>query len=995
MARSVTLGIKIQVQGQEKVIKSVQELETEIEKLSQELKTLEFGSPEFKNAADNLGKLKAGLRDVDKQIEGVDREQTIEGFSAAVNGVTGAFLIASSAARTFGADSESVENIAKAEQAALEGVNIALGVQALAELAVKREKILGLAVKARDVIVTAANTAAQTAYTVAVGASTGALRAFRIALATTGVGALVVGLGFLVSKLFDTNEEIEDVNENLKDLKDFQLEATQAARAEELQIIQLQTALNNSNTTVDEKKELYKDLQKLVPELSNLTYEQAEAEEAINTAINSQITLIRLRAKQKALEDFIVQQEKERIAAEAAAREQREQAKAIQETIDIRKRYEQALKGGSQLTFEEFEQQEKLRQSLVIVNGELVSTTEATEDQSDATQNLTEEEKLLLEVTQEIADEQSKVTKRTTTRTKATNDQTEADKLAAKAAEEYAKQITELADAFADISFEGEASVKVLDDANEIIEKQKKILQRRGDVLKSQTQINKEFTKSLNDLVGGLIIPDKGITNLQDIFKRIFTETNEQIFDLGITNARLQQQQLLRNIEIYGVEKLRKEIGDESLDALLDYFQTSVNLTDSIKQYNEGLNETDRKTKSIKNENLDVAMLVKEIGTIQSNRLNFLISEEEANQNIKELVSERLFNTRETFNLSEEQLKILDSVTQTLLSQSTIYQQIESTNEQLNELTKQIDDNIESQTKKLEDTTALENFIKQNRDRIDEIQEYFSTLTTENSNLTQEQLDNINKLIDGIEYDNAIDKAADFAEYIAGIFTQLSGKIASIVSAQNSLLLEQLQYQEEQALATIGNATEEASAEQERVRKQYAERRFEVEKSSRISELQFAIADAIANGAAAVIRTYASIPYPFNIPAGIAVAGLNAVQIATINSQLQFTKSKQFIGRRGGLLVGNSHENGGIMANGGLVLEGGEAVINRNAVAQFSDLLSQISTSTGGRPLVGDDSRIVEEIRRQNQRPIKTYVLDRDIQNTRKINDRLSQLSRL
>ena len=51
--------------------------------------------------------------------------------------------------------------------------------------------------------------------------------------------------------------------------------------------------------------------------------------------------------------------------------------------------------------------------------------------------------------------------------------------------------------------------------------------------------------------------------------------------------------------------------------------------------------------------------------------------------------------------------------------------------------------------------------------------------------------------------------------------------------------------------------------------------------------------------------------------------------------------------------------------------------------------------STGGRPLVGDDSRIVEEIRRQNQRPIKTYVLDRDIQNTRKINDRLSQLARL
>src|SRR5210317_1620459 len=143
MARSVTLGIKIQVQGQEKVIKNVQELEQEIEKLSAELKTLDFGSEEFKNASDNLGKLKAGLRDVDKEIEGVDREQSIQAFSAAINGVTGAFLIASSAARTFGADAETVEAIQQKEQAALEAVNIALGVQALAEAAVQRQKIIG------------------------------------------------------------------------------------------------------------------------------------------------------------------------------------------------------------------------------------------------------------------------------------------------------------------------------------------------------------------------------------------------------------------------------------------------------------------------------------------------------------------------------------------------------------------------------------------------------------------------------------------------------------------------------------------------------------------------------------------------------------------------------------------------------------------------------------------------------------------------------------
>jgi hypothetical protein len=77
------------------------------------------------------------------------------------------------------------------------------------------------------------------------------------------------------------------------------------------------------------------------------------------------------------------------------------------------------------------------------------------------------------------------------------------------------------------------------------------------------------------------------------------------------------------------------------------------------------------------------------------------------------------------------------------------------------------------------------------------------------------------------------------------------------------------------------------------------------------------------------------------------------------------------------------------------VLEGGEAVINRNAANIFGDLLSQINTSTGGRPLSVDDSALVQEIRRQNQRPIRTYVLDSDIQDVRKINEKLERIAEL
>jgi len=288
----------------------------------------------------------------------------------------------------------------------------------------------------------------------------------------------------------------------------------------------------------------------------------------------------------------------------------------------------------------------------------------------------------------------------------------------------------------------------------------------------------------------------------------------------------------------------------------------------------------------------------------------------------------------------------------------------------------------------------LRQFIIDNADSIDVIKDTFSTITEESSNLTQEQIDNINQLIQDVELNNLVDKINDVSQAILAVFNQLSGQISSVVSQQNALLLEQLAYQEEQTLATIGDATEEARQEQERVRKEFAEQRFEIEKRARISELQFSLADSIANGAAAVISALTVAPPAGFILANI-VGAITAAQIATINNQIAFTKSKQFVARRGGLLQGADHENGGIMASGGLVLEGGEAIINRNAVSQFSDILSQMSMSTGGRPLAGDDSRIVEEIRRQNQRPIKTYVLDSDIQEARKINQRLDEISRL
>ena len=159
--------------------------------------------------------------------------------------------------------------------------------------------------------------------------------------------------------------------------------------------------------------------------------------------------------------------------------------------------------------------------------------------------------------------------------------------------------------------------------------------------------------------------------------------------------------------------------------------------------------------------------------------------------------------------------------------------------------------------------------------------------------------------------------------------------------------------------------------------------------------MNFTLAQTIAEGAQAVVNALASVPFPASIPFATLVGGLTAAQAQAVSNQLTFVKSQQFVGRRGGLILGESHEgsNGGVPA----LLEGGEFVVNKAAVARYGDLIGELNSSTGGRKLTIDDSRLVQAIAKQstNTPPIKTYVLYNDIQNTEKLNSKITQLSRL
>jgi hypothetical protein len=200
-------------------------------------------------------------------------------------------------------------------------------------------------------------------------------------------------------------------------------------------------------------------------------------------------------------------------------------------------------------------------------------------------------------------------------------------------------------------------------------------------------------------------------------------------------------------------------------------------------------------------------------------------------------------------------------------------------------------------------------------------------------------------------------------------------------------------------LEQVVGDTEQANQKRLELEKQYQVQKAEIEKRALIKSLQFQLVQAIADTAQAVVSNL-EIP-----PLALAIGILGAVQIGLIAQQLAYAQSLAGGGMirmgAGGMVVGPSHEMGGVSYAGGVNLEGGESVINRQSSLNYAGLLSQINQSGGGQPLVNNASnslmeeRLFQAISRANQEPIRAYVLNSEITNGQAINRRLNELATL
>jgi len=181
--------VELEIDGVKESVQNMEQLETTVADLENQLKQADFGSDEFKKLSGELGKAKGELNQFQREIDALDPTAKAEQFVKFAEGISGGFAIATGAMAVFGGKNEELEKTMVKVQGA---IAIAVGIRQIAE-----SKLLETL--ARTAVGQGLLSAATATYTFVTGAASTALKVFRLALVSTGIGAIVVAVGMLVA----------------------------------------------------------------------------------------------------------------------------------------------------------------------------------------------------------------------------------------------------------------------------------------------------------------------------------------------------------------------------------------------------------------------------------------------------------------------------------------------------------------------------------------------------------------------------------------------------------------------------------------------------------------------------------------------------------------------------------------------------------------------------------------------------------------------------
>ena len=541
-----------------------------------------------------------------------------------------------------------------------------------------------------------------------------------------------------------------------------------------------------------------------------------------------------------------------------------------------------------------------------------------------------------------------------------------------KSVEEYGKQIDTIINQSSDLFQKGIISKEAF---NSVI--------TLTNQYKDLNRIIKQLPEGVQNIFSPFVLND-----YLSAIKNIGIATGEIKFDKGvndeiikITNTSIvltEQQEKLKIITKNTQEALAKQYR-ETLLVQGELGQTAFN--DQITSLVKTKKLTEEQGEDLKEKYIEFKG--------DATKLINVLSEEQVkalNKTVQNIVAEETQIREFLFNIQEERKKGLELQAQAL--PRVVLKNLELLDSELSKSGEIVIDT----TKSVEEQTLS-------------IKEQFADKNISLTELTQEEIDKIIQFY--INKQNAALDAQQDAqikrlESIKSFISEFTGVVGQAGQALNDYFSYQTELNERRnadAQSKIVEDTKrgtELRLEQEEI---YQRKKKQIEKQAAKTALGISLVQATANVAEAV--TKALTLGPAGAALAIVSAGIGAVQVGLIAQQIsqldQYKRGGIVRLQGGGMVVGPSHEYGGVKyQGGGIELEGGEAVINRMSSIKYQGLLSQINMAGGGKPVINnnfDDSRIVEALGKQRSEPIRAYVVESDITNKQAITSRLERLA--
>ena len=970
MAENV-IGLRIQLNGINTVITDIKTLENEIRKAKEDLREVEIGGPIFNQLAKEISQAETKLLGLQDAAKGISKEKTLEGFGKLGAGISSSFAAATAAVSLFGKESESVQKAATQAQNLL---TIALSIRGIAEV--------------RTGALIVAKTIAEKASTAATLATNAATKALYTTMAANPIGVILVVVGALVTAYLALTSATYDA-EAAQDAYNKTLEGT--LYQFDLERVEIQT--------------------NLALKLKTAELEGASIEKIAELKRQALLDTLDVNKKETdALQKLRIERQKQ-ISANISDEKERK--------TEINKLSADVAKEGRRLGLEKF----KLEQQLLLDGVDLEIQLNARRKKTSADRAVIIQKEIEL-----LGQRLELETKLSTLGYKIG----QADSKIVETGKNRVKNLQDLKNVLTEtLPLEEQFNLKLKDTFS-------RIQDIAGDELKSLTSAFDVFTENTGkagitleqlrieqgkintatqqfiELNKDYVSPETIIqvqklsSNLILLSDTLFNIGNANIkppFSIGEFRAAFQElAQLESETTIFSPEKAAQiritaqQQQERFVAAYVSYIKTTKS---SIETQNKILNDPNLLPEDRTKELAALDEQYKKIGnSLFENTKNLVIENEKFNIGIDTTVTQvgDLNNQIKELGGNIEVLAGFILQNRDLFAKvydvdlSALAKNREKADMIINEVGKKTYD---KEKKFQQDVSDFEIKLKQKGVDISKFT-YEQKLELLKDALAKEV----------VEVETAEDKKAkaqsktiDNVTKALQQFSQLVGQTASLYAQYYQLQLKQLETTSKAAAEQVVGDTELANQKRIELEKQYQAQKAEIEKRALIKSLQFQLVQAIVDTAQAVVSNL-EIP-----PLAIAIGILGAVQVGLIAQQLAYAQSLAGGGRikmgAGGLVVGPSHEMGGVSYAGGVNLEGGESVINRQSSLNYAGLLSQINQSGGGQPLVNNASnslmeeRLFQAISRANQEPIRAYVLNSEITSGQAINRRLNELATL